>query len=202
MIQFNKQALRNILRAKRRALSSDYITQCSIQVAQRLQTSTLFQPQSHVAIYATFDGEIDLIPTVNYLWQQQCTCYLPIISTTDNSMVFQRYPKDSKLVENKFAIKEPKPDPEQQISVDKLDIILLPLVGFDMQGSRLGMGAGYYDRALRQLITPTDHTQKIHKPLLIGVGYSWQQVANIPRDPWDVSLHAVVTEQQFIAFDL
>ncbi len=68
----------------------------------------------------------------------------------------------------------------------------MPLVGFDSCGHRLGMGAGFYDRALRPRL---DRTQSFRRPRLIGIAYSVQQVERLEPAPWDVALDLVVTER-------
>jgi 5-formyltetrahydrofolate cyclo-ligase len=73
----------------------------------------------------------------------------------------------------------------------ELDLILLPLVAFDESGQRLGMGGGFFDRSLAFLAW----RQHWRKPHLIGLAYDFQKVAALPREPWDVPLDAVVTDQ-------
>jgi len=67
-----------------------------------------------------------------------------------------------------------------------MDVLLLPLLGFDSQGTRLGQGGGYYDRAL-------SHCR--FRPYRIGLGYAAQQVQTLPHEPWDQRLDAVITER-------
>lgn len=66
-----------------------------------------------------------------------------------------------------------------------MDVVMLPLLGFDVRGTRLGQGGGYYDRTL---------SKTSFRPYRIGLAYAAQQVPVLPREPWDVPLHAVLTE--------
>jgi 5-formyltetrahydrofolate cyclo-ligase len=77
-----------------------------------------------------------------------------------------------------------------------LDLILTPLVAFDDQGNRLGMGGGFYDRTLAYL----GRRKHWKKPRLIGTAHAFQQVARLPHESWDVPLHGVVTEKALLSF--
>jgi 5-formyltetrahydrofolate cyclo-ligase len=79
--------------------------------------------------------------------------------------------------------------------VVSLDVVVLPLVGFDRRGNRLGMGAGYYDRALRRRLDTTRHWRR---PRLVGVAFACQELPAIPVSPWDVPLDLIVTEHGVI----
>lgn len=74
-----------------------------------------------------------------------------------------------------------------------LDAIFMPLVGFDREGHRLGMGGGFYDRTLAF----TRHWPRA-VPKLVGLGHHSQEVARLPVQPWDVSLHAIATDREVI----
>jgi 5-formyltetrahydrofolate cyclo-ligase len=77
-----------------------------------------------------------------------------------------------------------------------IDVVVLPVVGFDRRGNRLGMGAGYYDRALRRR---QDAARAWRRPLLVGVAFACQELPAIPASPWDVPLDLIVTERGIIA---
>jgi len=89
------------------------------------------------------------------------------------------------LVRNFFGIEEPGGG--DVVPPRDLDLVLLPLVAWDERGHRLGMGAGYYDRALAPVAACS-------RPLRVGVAYGLQQADRLPADPWDVRLHEVITE--------
>ena len=75
-----------------------------------------------------------------------------------------------------------------------LDVILLPLLGFDRNGNRLGFGGGFYDATLAGLRL----RDAASTPLLVGVGYAAQEVAAIAPQPWDVRLDYIATERELI----
>ncbi len=90
-----------------------------------------------------------------------------------------------KLATNRYGIAEP--DGTQDVQPADIDLVLVPLVGWDRAGGRLGMGAGFYDRLFQPFAG-------LEKPLRIGVAYDLQQLPGVPRDPWDIPLHGVLTE--------
>lgn len=97
-------------------------------------------------------------------------------------MVFAQLHPDDELVRNSFGILEP-PASAPLCPAVQLDIVFLPLVGWDKSCGRLGMGAGYYDRVLAG----------VNGPLLAGLGHQVQEVERVPLDPWDVALDLIIT---------
>jgi len=89
---------------------------------------------------------------------------------------------------NRFNITEPI-DQSATVTAEQLDAVLVPLLGFDQMGNRLGMGGGFYDRSFEFRIKSATKT-----PVLIGVAYDFQQLDNLPAEPWDVPLDIIITE--------
>ena len=105
-------------------------------------------------------------------------------------MVLQRLDAHEKLAANRFGIPEPRRNGKRQRKIWTLDLILLPLVGFDQHGGRLGMGGGFYDRSLAYRTL----RKNWHKPTLLGLAHSCQQVDRLAMASWDVALDATVTD--------
>ena len=118
--------------------------------------------------------------------------YLPVLNAWPRTkMVFQRVRPGEKLAGNRFRILEPRYQPARQRRVWALDLVLLPLVGFDDRGGRLGMGGGFYDRSLAYL-----HRRKNwHKPTLLGLAHECQRVEELQLASWDVPLLGTVTDK-------
>jgi 5-formyltetrahydrofolate cyclo-ligase len=106
-------------------------------------------------------------------------------------MVFQRVRPHERLTQNRFGIPEPRRNRKQQRKVWALDLVLLPLVGFDRHGGRLGMGGGFYDRSLAYL----KMRKNWHKPTLWGLAHECQQVDRLAMASWDVPLQATLTNK-------
>jgi len=143
----------------------------------------------HIAIYLSNDGELDTSLLIKELWNLNYVVYLPIIHPFNGAnLLFQRYEKNSPMRANRYGILEPKLNCSQICPLPALDYLLMPLVAFDKQGNRLGMGGGFYDRTLARL-----HEQNWQKPQLIGLAHECQKVDALPIESWDVPLKTIIT---------
>jgi len=146
----------------------------------------------HLALYLANDGEIDpsaLIDHARFLGKE---IYLPILSPLKNSLYFAPLEADSKLKLNRFNIPEPECHPSKWKTAGQLDLLLLPLVAFDEQGNRMGMGGGFYDRTLAY----RRHRQHWKKPVLVGLAHEIQKVDRLDSQNWDIPLDFIITEKQ------
>src|SRR5690606_33320853 len=143
----SRSTLRRQLRAARRSLSPQQQHQASQQLWRQLAQHPLFRRSRHIAFYLANDGEIDPSVLMAHARRLGKHCYLPVITGWPaDRMHFQRLVPGQRWVSNRFGIREPLIDPGLQARPWRLDLILMPLVGFDENGNRLGMGGGFYDR--------------------------------------------------------
>ncbi len=187
----SRPALRRQLREARRSLSPAQQRQAARQLYRQLAQHPLWRRARRVALYLPADGEIDPRPLLQALWRQGKSTYLPVLQAwPPTRMVFQWHGPAQKLRPNRYGIAEPPQDRRRQRRAWSLDLILLPLVGFDAQGGRLGMGGGFYDRSLAYL----QRRQHWRSPLLIGLAHECQKVDQLALASWDVPLAAIVTD--------
>lgn len=187
-----RQQLRKQLRAARNALSASEQQQASEALCSQL--SGILPVSLHrIAGYLANDGEITLQPTLDYCFRKNIAVSLPVLHPfTGKHLLFQDYHQQTPMALNRFGISEPGLDCTAIRLLQMHDCLLMPLVGFDAQGNRLGMGGGFYDRTLATL------TQQNTSPLLIGVAHDCQQVATLPIEPWDIPLDMIITPTQII----
>jgi 5-formyltetrahydrofolate cyclo-ligase len=183
-----RKALRAELRARRRAVTPEQRARAARQVARNVDRVFRLRPGLRVAIYASFPEELDSGPLLRLARRRGCRIFLPRIDTRTISMKFVEALAGARETTNHLGIVEPHGT--RAIPARWLDLVLLPLVGFDSHGMRLGMGGGYYDRTFA---FRNRHTAW-RGPRLVGVAYSFQQVPSITREAHDVALDAVVTE--------
>jgi 5-formyltetrahydrofolate cyclo-ligase len=183
-----RKALRASLRARRRAVTPEQRAKAARLVARNVDRAFRLRPGLRVAIYASFREELDSGPLLRLARKRGCRIFLPRIDSRTVSMKFVEALAGARETTNHLGIVEPHGT--RAISARWLDLVLLPLVGFDTHGMRLGMGGGYYDRAFA---FRNRHTAW-RGPRLVGVAYSFQQVPSIDREWHDVPLDAVVTE--------
>ncbi len=206
--QTSSDLLRKQLRLQRQSLSPTQQTQHA-QLAQQhlahfLATTTLLntKKQLNIAFFLAQDGELPTNSAIQYLWHTSPhKVWLPILKTTPpehkatGHMAFAEYTPNTPMKKNNFAILEPDLPQNRWISGDALDLVLMPLVGFDTFGNRMGMGGGYYDRTFQFKQQSTKIT-----PLLIGWAHSCQQVKQLPVNSWDIPLDGVITEAEILNF--
>jgi 5-formyltetrahydrofolate cyclo-ligase len=188
------RAIRRRLRDLRLALQRAERTAAERTILSSLERLGLFRRGAHVALYLPMRGEVDVRPCLEIARRHGAQVYLPrIVNRRRRQMLFAPWAAGGVLRTNAFGILEPGSVAGAR-PVIGLDAIVLPMVGFDADGNRLGMGAGYYDRALRR------HRDRAawRRPRLIGVAYACQQLTAIPASPWDVPLDRVVTERGVI----
>ncbi|MFI9651097.1 5-formyltetrahydrofolate cyclo-ligase [Guyparkeria halopsychrophila] len=188
MLKPDKATLRKALRSRRKALGGFPRFLAIRQLEARLERLTRGLSLTAVAAYCAFDGEPELD---GWLQRHRGQIWLPRV-LPDHRLAFhhadpltacsqRRMPRQRT---NRFGITE-SADPRQR-GINSLDALLIPLVGFDARGNRLGMGAGFYDRALAQ--------RRGRRPLAIGVAFGCQEVEWLPVDPWDQPLDYIVTD--------
>jgi 5-formyltetrahydrofolate cyclo-ligase len=180
--KLSKARLRSTLRQRRQALGADTQRLAAQALTDFVARIPDWPGAQRIALYLAADGEIDPGPLGALAHTQGKQLFLPVIKS-DNSLSFAAWLTRDSLLVNRYGIPEP-PAHARRCPVADLDIIFLPLVGWDAQGGRLGMGGGFYDRSLSGV---TD-------PLLVGLAHSSQQVDCIPREDWDISLDFIATE--------
>ncbi|MCU7966209.1 MAG: 5-formyltetrahydrofolate cyclo-ligase, partial [gamma proteobacterium symbiont of Bathyaustriella thionipta] len=195
---YNQQsyALRQSLRIKRRHLPKMKQHQHAKRISQRIIHSKFYKHSRHIALYLSADGEVDLSFLINKLHGHSKKCYLPVILSRRHAiMYFAPYDAQTQLKKNCFGILEPIYQKKQLKTAQQMDLVLAPLVGFDEQGNRMGMGGGYYDRALQHLKSG-DIKSRALKPKFVGIAHEIQRVKKLESHTWDIALNAIVTERR------
>lgn len=170
--------IRQKMTALEQAQAEQRITEQALQLIEQRQAQ-------HIALYLSFDGEISTALLIQTLWQQGKSVYLPVLHPfSAGNLLFLRYRAQTPLHINQFGIQEPRLDVRQVLPLNELDIIFTPLVAFDQQGNRLGMGGGFYDRTLQQW------QQKSFIP--VGLAHQCQQVERLPTENWDIRLERIL----------
>lgn len=182
------QLLRKTIRQRRSALSNDVQQIAAAELSRQLLCNIPDNVQ-RVAIYLASDGEINPMPFIKQCWQREIDVYLPVLHPfSAGNLLFLRFDANTKMTTNKYGISEPKLDVTNVLPANKLDIIYTPLVAFDAQGNRMGMGGGYYDRTL----AANPHIATI------GIAHDCQQVEELQVQPWDMPLQKIITPTQVI----
>jgi len=190
----SKTEIRREIRDKRHNLPSDVREQAALDICDFVSPLPVFQDSQHIGVYLSSDGEINPHRLVELAWLQGKSCYLPIIdSKGENLMRFVHYTSNTEFFLNRYNIPEPVHEPEELLDANILDLVLAPLVAFDDQGNRMGMGKGFYDRTF-------EFVRQTQKPFLMGLAHSCQQVDFLESAEWDIPLNGLATEEQLLLF--
>jgi len=161
-------------------------------ILRSLRRLRVFRRGARVALYVPLRGEVDVRPALLEAVRRGAAVYVPyILDRRRGRMCFVRWAPGIAQRLNRYGIAEPA-DTRDRVAALALDTVVMPVVGFDQRGNRLGMGAGFYDRALRRRRDPS---RRWRRPRLVGIAFACQQVPCIPASSWDVPLDVIVTER-------
>lgn len=176
-----KQRIRELLIQKRRMLSAEERTAQSELILSQLEKMTVFREAKTVLLYYPKNNEVDVLPLFKR-YKRDKVLLLPV--THRNGMTANPYEGNDKMHRGKVGIPEPTTPPFE----GNIDVIIVPAVAFDKQGNRLGRGGGYYDRFLKKQTHAT----------IIGVGYDFQLVDEVPVRKHDQKMHRIILPSQTI----
>lgn len=187
-----RQGLRRQLQAARRALTPGARAHAARLIARHAERELPLRSGARVAVYAALPHELDTTPLIERARRRGCRLYLPRIDRPSAARGMRFIELAARLRRNRLGIEEP--EGQRALGARWLDLVFLPLVGFDRHGVRLGTGGGYYDRAFAF----RRWRAAWHAPLLVGIGFACQEVERLPRAAHDVLLDAVITEEGLI----
>jgi 5-formyltetrahydrofolate cyclo-ligase len=188
-----REELRARLRTQRQKLAPAARIAAASAVAATLEQLPDFLVDTRVAGYWAVAGEVPLNVTLAALIARGQHYHLPVLRR-GRRLRFAPWRRDIELTPNRYGIPEPQCDPSALLAPRALDLVLVPLLGFDRRGHRLGSGAGYYDRSfefLKDVMRPA-------RPVLVGIGYSFQELPALPAQDWDIQMDFIATERELI----
>ncbi len=189
-IALQKNRIRKHIRTVRKNLTPAQQAQAANQLSKHILTRVKQSNAKKVALFFSMDGEIGTKQAIEALWQAGIEVYLPIIHPFSTvHLLFVRFEQHTKLFRSPLGMLEPKAQCHKICPLAKLDIVFTPLVAFDCNGHRLGMGGGFYDRTLARLPTLRQ------PPMVIGLAHACQQVDAVPVESWDMPLKEIITDQ-------
>ncbi len=178
----NKIVLRKKLHQRRKEIPPSLRRKKSLCIFLKLSREPLFLRAEHVALYYSLPGEVETRFFLKKVLKTK-KVYLPRVHSRSRTLTFRRIRGLSDLERGAYSIREPKARCLKR-GASRMDLILVPGVGFDKRGRRLGRGGGYYDRLLRQ-------APQVPK---IGVCFREQLVKKIPCQAHDILVGKVITD--------
>lgn len=194
----DKKTLRSQLRRARASLGPRARREAAQKVARLVARLHLLRHGRRIAFYIPSKGELDSLPLLNRALAVGAACYLPKLPLRSlKRLWFTRLGNHAHHWRpNRFGIPEYDDRQAKRLRAQQLDLIFVPLLGFDDAGYRLGMGGGFYDTSLAYL----HRRRQWRRPKLVGVAFDCQHVERVPHDPWDVPLDLAVTERRVYRF--
>lgn len=178
---------------RRQALSPRERIEAAQNLCRHLESLPEFMVDHNVAGYWATGGELPLNLAQAGLARRGQRWHLPVIGA-DRVLRFAPWAAGDAVTANRYGIPEPEVAAEALHPAEAMALVLVPLLGFDRFGQRIGFGGGFYDRSFAFLSgrdRPAD-------PLLVGVGYAFQELDAIMPQPWDVRLDFVATDRELI----
>jgi 5-formyltetrahydrofolate cyclo-ligase len=180
-----KESVRKILRQKKEAMLPEDRLSKSQRICRHLMN--VISDGETVMVFTSKEKEVNTRPLIMALFGQGNPVVVPIIVKEDYSLRLSYLRDFSALVPSTFGVPEPIGS-EIPAAADDIDTIILPMLGFDRKGGRIGYGAGYYDRFLSK-------TPGLRK---IGIAFACQEVDNLPVDENDIRMDAIITEDGMV----
>ena len=181
-IEADKSALRAELRARRRRLASE--NPDAAERAAKVFLASSLPAFRAAALYHPVGAEMNPAPLGQALLSRGIRVGYPVVLARETPLIFREHPADGVLVPDAIGIACPPPSAPEL----RPDLVIVPMLGFDVAGGRIGQGGGFYDRTLQAL--------RASGPVFaLGLAYAGQELERLPMGPYDQRLDAVLTEQ-------
>jgi len=184
-----KRSIRKEVLRKRDEISRNIKTIKDLSIKQRLISLREFMDAKIVFFYASFKSEVETFAMIKETLKMNKRLVLPKVRKEEHGVMLYEIKDINELSTGYMGIPEPSSLKEYSLSLDEVDLIVIPGVAFDYAGNRLGYGGGYYDMLLAQ--------RKKRSPI-IALAYDEQLVDKIPSEPHDVKVDMIITDKRVI----
>jgi len=181
-----KKQLRKEMKQLIASQSSDAKRDTSERIGMILKKWIEKNAIQHIGVYIAQPDEIDLSAFIQFCLSENKSLYAPIYQHEQSAYQFAPFDNLNHLSRGKFSIPEPTKNP---ISLEEIQLILVPGLAFDLHGNRLGRGGGYYDRILKEF-----------NGISIGISAPFQLRSHIPTDVWDQTVDYICGDAERLKF--
>jgi 5-formyltetrahydrofolate cyclo-ligase len=185
----DKEELRKTILQERESLGNREIAKKSDLIFQRVKTATFFREASSLVLYSPIRKEVNTESIFLLAKNLGKRTGFPVTLTSIMRLLLFEIDDLEELTVGTYGIKEPPFLEENLISLDKLDLLIMPGVAFDESGCRVGYGGGYYDR-----LTVEDGFRAVK----MALAFDLQIVEGVPREPHDIKVDYIITESRMI----
>ncbi len=185
----DKQTLRRALLNRRNAIPPEVRRVKDRLIQENLTALEEYRRARVIFIFASFRSEVDTFGIMDHARAEGKSIVLPRVDRDSRTLVLFSVPVSSRLRPGFMGIPEPDADAEQRTEITEVDLVVIPGACYDEAGNRLGYGGGYYDRLLSGLRESVP---------VIAPAYEEQIVGEVPAEPHDIRVHAIVTDRRTI----
>ena len=175
-----KKRLRKEIRQQLRNLSDEKKLAFSASIIAQLEATSEFQDAQTILFFWSLPDEVQTHDVINQTFTSK-TILLPVVIGDDTEI--RQFQGLDHMQKGAFDIEEPTGEPFTDY--DKIDLVVVPGLGFDLNGNRLGRGKGYYDKLLAKIPAPT-----------IAICYPCQLVQSVPHEEWDIRIDRIITTDE------
>lgn len=180
-----KPEWRKLFLAARGALSAFERASFSSFIHRRIVSHPVWQQARTVGAYISLPDEVQTRPLLRQAWQRGKQIVAPAVDQHNHTLTFHRL---SRMDEMRWRSRGPlEPPRTRPVAQELIDLVLVPGVGFDERGYRLGFGKGYYDRFLGSC-----------RAFRMGLAFEAQLTGVLPTSAWDTPVDCIVTEKRFL----
>ncbi len=183
-----KETIRKDLKNKRAKLSKHEVIEKSSRIKNKLFEMKEFKQSSCQMFYISYDNEVYTHDMIKECLKNKKKVIVPVSNRENRCLILSELNSWNDLVTGSYGILEPRIDKIKKVTVEKVDLIIVPGVGFDEHGRRIGHGKGYYDNLL------SSSKNALH----IGLAYEVQIVKEIPVVSHDIPVNKIITEKRVI----
>ena len=183
-----KDNLRKEIMKIRNNISKTEVLEKSNQIKKRLFESDEFKEATTILFYVSYDNEVYTHDMIKECLSDDKLIVVPISDKENKILILSKLESWDDLNIGAYSILEPEKETIKEVSIDDIELIIVPGVAFDEHGHRIGQGMGYYDRLLR------NSTKALH----VGLAFEFQIVDEIPKNKHDIPVDKIVTEKRII----
>ncbi len=183
-----KNQIRKQLIDKRKNLSSTEVLEKSRIIKNKLFNMKDFKHASTILFYISYENEVYTHEMIKEQLQNKKTIVVPIADIKKRCLILSKLENWNDLAVGAYNILEPKKERIIEVNIESIGLIIIPGVGFDIKGRRIGHGKGYYDNLLNNS----------KRALHIGLSFEFQIVNLIPTENHDIPVDKIVTEKRII----
>jgi 5-formyltetrahydrofolate cyclo-ligase len=191
-----KKSLRALLLAKRDSITKENKKIKDSAIRKRLFSLEYFKEAKTILFYASFRSEAETLKAIQNTLKLKKRVALPVVDTEHKQLKLYEVHDISELSPGYMGIPEPVPSRTRSMGLNEIDIEIIPGIGFDVKGNRLGYGAGYYDKLLSHKSKRLSKTKG--RITTIALAFEEQITEKIPSESHDIRVDLIVTEKRLI----